>query len=206
MSIEVWLSYFLAVVILSVSPGAGAVNTMSNSIRFGVRRSIPAIFGLQAGLALDILLVGIGLGALVASSVTAFTALKWLGAAYLVYLGYRKWTDRGTVELEGGPAAETTSWRMFNQAALVNLTNPKALVFLVALFPQFIEPARPQLPQFFILGLTLVGVDTLVMFGYASLASSLRQLLGSRRHMRIQNRIFGGLFVGAGALLASVKS
>ncbi|BCR03882.1 homoserine/homoserine lactone efflux protein [Desulfuromonas versatilis] len=206
MSIEVWLSYFLAVVILSVSPGAGAVNTMSTSIRVGVRRSIPAIFGLQAGLALDILLVGFGLGALVASSVTAFTVLKWAGAAYLVYLGYRKWTDQGTVEISRGQAGEASAWKMFNQAALVNLTNPKALVFLVALFPQFIDPARPQLMQFFILGLTLVGVDILVMFGYASLASSLRQLLSSRRHMRIQNRIFGGLFVGAGALLASVKS
>ncbi len=206
MTLQIWLTYLLAICILSISPGAGAVNTMSNSLRHGVRRTFSAILGLQAGLAADILLVGVGLGALIASSVTAFTILKWAGVVYLVYLGYKKWTDQGAVELSSGPSAPLSAIRMFAQAALVNLTNPKAIIFLVALFPQFIAPSHPQLPQLVILGLTLVLVDTVVMLGYAILASSLRQLIQSRRHMKIQNRIFGGLFLGAGALLASVKS
>ena len=206
MSLNIWIAYLLAVLILSVSPGAGAVNTMSNSIRYGVRRTVPAILGLQAGLAANVLLVGAGLGALIASSAGAFTALKWAGVVYLVYLAWQKWTDRATFELSVAPGESAPVRRLFLQAALVNLTNPKAIVFMAALFPQFLDPARPQGLQFLVLGATLVAVDTLVMSGYAAFASVLRQVVRDRERMILQNRIFSFLFLGAGALLASVKA
>ncbi len=206
MNFEIWLTYFFAVCILSISPGAGAVNTMSTSLRYGFRSALPAIAGLQSGLALDILLVGAGLGALVATSATAFAILKWLGVAYLVCLAFQKFFDRGTFELSSSDAPRPSSLRLFSQATLVNLTNPKAIVFLVALFPQFIDPTRPQMNQFLLLGGTLIVVDIFVMIGYATLARSLRYLVRNERAMRFQNRIFGAMFLGAGALLASVKS
>ena len=208
MTLDVWLTYLASVIVLSVSPGAGAINTMSCGLRYGVSRTLPAILGLQLGLALCIVLVGIGLGALIASSVTLFTALKWLGAFYLVWLGWIKWRDRSEVVIKGDDreGAGASAWDLIWRATLVNLTNPKAIVFLVALFPIFINPEAPQIAQFLILGATLVGVDTVVMVGYATLAARLRPLFQNQRAVRVQNRIFGSLFMGAGALLASFKT
>ena len=92
--------------------------------------------------------------------------------------------------------------RLFMEGLLVNLTNPKAIIFIAALTPQFIDPARPQWPQFLIIGLTMCGVDTLVMSGYALLAARLRRWLHDASALKAQNRFFGGVFVGAGVVLA----
>ncbi len=208
MTLDVWLTYLFSVIVLSVSPGAGAINTMSCGLRYGVRRTLPAILGLQLGLALCILLVGVGLGAVIATSSMALSLLKWFGALYLIWLGYKKWCDSTEVILENSSVEPqtVTPATLFVRAVFINLTNPKAIVFLVALFPIFLNPHAPKTSQFLILGATLVGVDTLVMIGYAILSSRLRPLLKNQRAMRVQNRIFGSLFVGAGALLASFKS
>ncbi|MEA3290880.1 MAG: homoserine/homoserine lactone efflux protein [Pseudomonadota bacterium] len=201
MTTEIWSAFLLAALIISLSPGSGAVNTMSNGIRYGVRRTLPSILGLQLGLAAQILLVGIGLGTLIATSNTAFSIIKWLGVAYLLWLGYRKWTHPPlaleTAEERGGNAG-----RRFWEAAFINLTNPKATVFLIALFPLFIDPRGPKLPQFAAMGATLIAVDTFVMLGYATLSSSLSMWLHSERHQHLLNRLFGSLFIVAAALMA----
>lgn len=205
MHLHIWITFLLASVVLSVSPGAGAVNTMSNALSHGVRRTLPAILGLQAGLAATIALVGLGLGAAVAASATAFTVIKWAGVAYLIWLGWKKWngaTHFAVAERHVAPPAALT---LFGQATLVNLTNPKSIVFLVALFPQFIDPALAQGPQVLIMGTTLVLVDIVVMVGYATLAARLRPFVQDPRRMQVANRAFGGLFIGAGALLAGVR-
>ena len=204
MNPDLWFAFLVACLLISISPGAGAVNTMSNGLRYGVRRTLPAILGLQLGLVLQILVVGVGLGALLAASNTAFTLVKWLGVAYLVWLGYRKWTQP-PLSLTGGLPADESQRRRFWQATLVNLTNPKATIFLLALFPQFLDAALPQAPQIWIMGTTLVGVDVLVMMGYATLAAQLARWMRSERHQRLQNRLFGGLFMGAAALMASYR-
>jgi homoserine/homoserine lactone efflux protein len=205
MTFELWLTFFIASLLISISPGAGAVNTLSNGLRYGVRNSLPAIFGLQLGYGAQILLVGIGLGALLASSSTAFNIVKWLGIAYLVWLGYKKWTQP-PLTLEAGAASGESDWRRFWQAAFVNLTNPKATVFLIALFPQFLNAQLPQGEQFFIMGTTLILVDIGVMLGYATLASQMSRWMKSERHQLVQNRIFGSMFVGAAAMLASFRN
>ncbi|MBC8207546.1 MAG: homoserine/homoserine lactone efflux protein [Desulfobulbaceae bacterium] len=208
MTLDIWLTYLASVIVLSLSPGAGAINTMSCGLRYGVRGTLPAIFGLQMGLALCTLLVGIGLGAIISSSVTLFTFLKWTGACYLIWLGWKKWKDTTELILDN-PELEkqaVSTLTLIYRATLINLTNPKAIVFLVALFPIFINPEAPKTIQFLILGSTLIGVDIIVMLGYASLAARLRPLLRNQKAVRLQNRIFGGMFMGAGALLASFKS
>jgi homoserine/homoserine lactone efflux protein len=205
MTFEIWLTFLIASLLISISPGAGAVNTLSNGLRYGVRNSLPAILGLQLGYGAQILLVGIGLGALLASSGTAFNIVKWLGIAYLVWLGYKKWTQPPLTmetEIESGESDRRRFW----QAAFVNLTNPKATVFLIALFPQFLNTQIPQGEQFFIMGTTLILVDIGVMLGYATLASQMSRWMKSERHQIIQNRIFGSLFVGAAAMLASFRN
>jgi homoserine/homoserine lactone efflux protein len=205
METNIWLAFLVASLLISISPGAGAVNTMSNGLRYGVRDSLPAILGLQLGYGVQILLVGIGLGALLASSSLVFGIVKWLGVAYLVWLGYKKWTEP-PVSLHGPADNRDTSLRRFWQAAFVNLTNPKATVFLLALFPQFIDPQAPsQAQQFAIMGGTLIMVDIGVMLGYASLAAQLSRWMKSRRRQVLQNRVFGGMFIGAATLMASYR-
>lgn len=202
---QIWFAFFLASVLISVSPGAGAVNTMSNGMRYGVRNTLPAIFGLQLGYGAQILLVGIGLGAILASSNLAFNLVKWMGVAYLVWLGYSKWTQP-PLALEEADNNRESVQRRFWQAAFVNITNPKATVFLLALFPQFIDIHAPQTSQFGIMGSTLILVDIAVMIGYATLASQLSRWMKSEHHQRWQNRIFGSMFVGAAALIASYRN
>jgi len=205
MSLDIWLAFLLACVLISVSPGAGAVNTMSNGLYYGVRQTLPAILGLQLGLVVQILLVGIGLGAILATSNLAFTLVKWAGVAYLMWLGYQKWTQP-ILPLDGTGPGRQTGHRRFWQATLVNLTNPKATVFLLALFPQFLDASQPRPPQLWIMGSTLLLVDIGVMIGYATLAAQLSRWMKSERHQRIQNRIFGSLFIVAATLMAAYRN
>lgn len=206
MGFELWLAFLLASLFISISPGAGAVNTMSNGLRYGVKDTLPAILGLQLGYGIQIVLVGVGLGALLASSALAFEVVKWIGVLYLVYLGYKKWTQ-APLSLDGSALPKESRSKQFWQATFVNITNPKATVFLIALFPQFIDTqAVSQTSQYVVMGATLIVADIVVMVGYASLASQLSRWMKSEKHQIIQNRIFGGMFVGAAALMASYRS
>lgn len=201
-----WLTFVLACFVISISPGAGAVNTMSNGLQFGVRRTLPAILGLQLGYGVQVLIVGIGLGALLASSTVAFELVRWLGVAYLLWLGYKKWTAE-PINMASNVNPPGNSSRQFWTAAFVNLTNPKATIFLLALFPQFIDPEQgASVMQYLLMALILLGVDVLVMIGYASLASQLSRFMQDVRHQRMQNRVFGGLFVGAASLMMGYRS
>ncbi|WP_019274049.1 homoserine/homoserine lactone efflux protein [Vibrio coralliilyticus] len=205
MDMHVWLAYVVTAVVFSLAPGSGTVNSISNGLSYGTRKSLSAIAGLQIGLTLHIILVGAGIGALVAQSATAFTVIKWVGAAYLVWLGIQKWRDRsGLATQTQGEALSGT--KLMSNAVLINLTNPKSIVFLVALFPQFIDPARDQLTQLAVLGVTTVVIDSIVMLGYTSLAAQMGRFIRSDKIMSKINKVFGSMFVGCGALLAAAKA
>jgi homoserine/homoserine lactone efflux protein len=205
MTLSVWLAYVATAIVFSLAPGSGTVNSISNGINFGTRRSLAAVAGLQVGLICHIMLVGAGIGALVAQSATAFSFIKWVGVLYLVWLGVQKWRDTGKMQIAGSNHT-LSSMALFRQAILVNLTNPKSIVFLVALFPQFIDPSQPQMQQLLILGVTTVVIDGVVMVGYTTLAAQLRRAVQSPRWMRSLNRVFGSMFIGCGALLSLAKS
>ena len=204
MTIEWWLTYLLTTCILSLSPGSGAINTMSTGISHGYRGAVASISGLQVGLSLHIILVGIGLGALFSQSLLAFEILKWAGAAYLIWLGIQQWRSAGAIDLNA-VAKATSRRKLFQRALFVNLTNPKSIVFLAALFPQFIIPHQPQALQYLILGVTTVAVDIIVMIGYATLATRIAGWIKGPKQMKLLNRIFGGLFILVGVLLASAR-
>ena len=205
MELEIWLAYLATAIVFSIAPGSGTVNSISNGMAYGWRKSLASIAGLQIGLGVYIVLVGVGLGALIAQSATAFTVIKWAGVGYLVWLGVQKWRDRGQFQIAGG-SVQVPARQLCRQAVLVNLTNPKTVVFLVALFPQFIDPSQPQMVQLLVLGLTTVAVDALVMLGYVVLASRLAGYIRSARIMAALNRVFGSMFIGCGALLATAKA
>lgn len=202
MHLSVWLAFLVASILIAITPGAGAVTSISTGLRHGVLAALRAIAGLQTALTLQLIVVAAGLGALLATSATAFLIVKLLGASYLIWLGWQKW-HAPPVPLDSDDDTTGKTMRgLYRQGILVNLTNPKAIVFIAALVPQFIDPQQPQLPQFVIIGLTMCGVDTIVMTGYASLAARLRPWLREPRALKAQNRFFGAIFALAGALLA----
>ena len=204
MTLDWWLTYLLTTSILSLSPGSGAINTMSTGISHGYLGAVASIAGLQLGLSIHIVLVGIGLGALISSSLLAFEILKWLGAAYLIWLGICQWRSAGAIDLSA-LASSMPRRRLFKRAILVNLTNPKSIVFLAALFPQFIIAHQPQAAQYMVLGVTTVVVDIIVMIGYATLATRITGWVKAPKQMQLLNRIFGSLFMLVGVLLASAR-
>lgn len=204
MTFEWWFAYLMTSVIVSLSPGAGAINSMTTSVNHGYRGAIAAIAGLQTGLMMLIILVGIGLGTLLSQSVLAFEILKWAGAAYLIWLGVRQWRAAGTIELNT-QAATLSRKKLYQNGVLVNISNPKSIVFLAALFPQFIMPHQPQLMQYLILGVTTVAADIIVMTGYAVLARQIAVFIKSPAQTRTMNKVFGSLFMLVGALLAFTR-
>ena len=203
---HVWLAYFVASWVIAVSPGSGAVLAMSHGLAYGVRGASATVLGLQIGLAFNLLVAGAGVGAVLVASAGAFMVVKLLGAAYLLWLGFKQWRAPVTLD-DGGAQAGPPVMRLRQRVltgALTNATNPKGIVFMVAVLPQFIDPKRPLLLQLLILLVTTLAVDTVVMHGYALLASRLRALLRSARARRTQNRVFGGVLMGMGASLLMV--
>jgi homoserine/homoserine lactone efflux protein len=204
MPLDTWLAFFVASWLISISPGAGAISCMSAGMRFGYRRGLWNILGLELGIMLVLVIVAAGLGAVLAASETAFAIVKWVGAAYLIWLGIQQWrAPAAPVVLDGEMSAGGARRALVFRGFLVNATNPKGILFMLAVLPQFIDPAMPQLPQYAICAATLIFTDLVVMSAYTGLAARVLRLLRAPGQLRALNRTFGGLFVGAGALLAT---
>ena len=207
MELSTWLAFFAASWAISISPGAGAVAAMSAGLNHGFRRGYITTFGLVLGIWVQVVVVSLGLGALVATSSTAFAVVKWLGVAYLVYLGIQQWRAPATpmaAKTEEG-AAVVTRRSMVLRAVMINAVNPKGTVFLLAVVPQFLNLTQPLLPQYLTIAATLGFTDLVVMAAYTALAARVLGALKSPSHIRAMNRTFGGLFVLAGSLLAMFK-
>lgn len=206
MELSTWLAFFAASWAISISPGAGAVAAMSAGLNHGFRRGYFTTFGLVLGIWTQVIVVGAGLGALVAASATAFLVVKWLGVAYLVWLGISQWRAPATpVAARLDPGVRVTRRSMVLRAWMINAVNPKGTVFLLAVVPQFLDLAQPLLSQYLIIAATLGFTDLVVMAGYTVLAARVLGALKSPAHMRALNRSFGALFVLAGSLLALFK-
>ncbi|MDE1198133.1 threonine transporter RhtB [Pseudomonas sp. Bc-h] len=205
MSLETWLAFFAACWVISLSPGAGAIASMSSGLQYGFWRGYWNALGLQLALIVQIAIIAAGLGAILATSALAFTLIKWFGVAYLVYLGVKQWralpsdlSDDSTIRPIGKPLA------LIARGFLVNISNPKALVFMLAILPQFIDTHLALVPQYLTITVTMVSVDLIVMAGYTGLASKVLRLLKTPKQQRRMNRTFAGLFVSAAAFLATL--
>ncbi|MBB3642424.1 homoserine/homoserine lactone efflux protein [Variovorax sp. BK613] len=181
---------------------------MSHGLSYGVRRTTATIVGLQLGLAVILLVAGLGVGAVLTASASAFLVVKVVGACYLLWLGWRQWrAPVAKIEGDAAEAAEpdlSASQRVL-RGFLTNVTNPKGIVFMAAVLPQFIQPTRPLWLQLLVLLATTVMVDVTVMHGYAWLAARLQGMLRSVRARRAQNRVFGGVLMAMGAMLFMFK-
>jgi len=204
MSLSLWLTYLIATIILSVSPGPGVFSSLSSGLNHGFRMGVWNGVGMQAANGVLIAIVSLGLGAVLLASETLFTAVKWVGVIYLIYLGIATWRSPPRAFHEEKDSDRTVK-EVFLRGFLVNITNPKGIIFYVAILPQFIDVDAPQALQYTILAATTLVVDLIVMSGYTAVAAKVLRVMRDERRLRWINRTLGGAFVAAGLALASFR-
>lgn len=204
MSYQVWLAYMLACWVISISPGAGAIASMSSGLNYGFRRGYWNALGLQLALLVQIGVVAAGVGVLFATTPWAFMLVKWFGVLYLLYLAYLQWkAPTQSIKIQQEQPDKSIA-KLVLHGFLVNMSNPKAIVFLLAVLPQFLDLSKPQWIQYLIMALTMVTIDLIVMAGYTGLAAKVLRLLKSPKQQKVMNRTFAVLFACAASLLSLV--
>ncbi|QNW94670.1 LysE family transporter [Acinetobacter seifertii] len=204
MSLQIWFAYMLACWVISISPGAGAIASMSSGLNYGFRHGYWNAIGLQIALLIQIMIVAAGVGVLFATTPLAFQMVKWFGVAYLLYLAYLQWTAPiKDIEIQHEKKNKSISALLLN-GFVVNISNPKAIVFLLAVLPQFLDLSKPQWIQYLIMATTMITIDLIVMAGYTGLASKVLRLLRSPKQQKYLNRGFAVMFSCAALLLSTV--
>jgi threonine/homoserine/homoserine lactone efflux protein len=203
MSIEAWLAFVLATSVLLLIPGPTILLVVSYALGQGWRAALPMAIGVALGDFTAMTLSMLGIGALLTASATLFTALKWLGAAYLVWLGIKLWRAGGKLDAEPRHDAASTA-RMIGHAWMVTALNPKSLTFFVSFLPQFLDSSRPFMTQMIIFEATFLTLAFANAFGYGFAASRARSVLGSERTIGLLNKTGGTLLIGAGVTTAAL--
>ena len=212
MTLTTWWLFILMTFVVSATPGPNMLFVMSISARHGVRCAVVAMLGCMTALLAMMSLSAAGLGALLQTFPTVFEALRLAGAAYLVYLGIKCWrapVQDETSDVAGNTAraavATPASSTIYRQGFLVAASNPKAILFAAAFFPQFINPDLAKLPQFAILLTTFTVIEVSWYFVYAVSGQRLSVYLRRATVMRAFNRLTGGVFVGFAGLMAAAR-
>ena len=208
MNFSIWLAFFITATVASFVPGPAVLFVMGQGMRHGARKAIAANLGILSGNAIWFTASAIGLAALVAVAAPVFTAIRWLGVAYLAWLGLGAWRDalRGTDATRRAAAPVPGGFRMWRQGTLLQLANPKAILFFTALLPQFVDATRAIAPQILVLAVTSIGSEFVVLAFYGWLAARGGALLVAQpRLARATDAAAGTCLVGAGIGLALVR-
>ncbi len=205
MSFEIWLAFVAASAVVVTIPGPTVLLVVSYALGQGWRAALPMAIGVALGDFTAMTLSLLGIGALLMSSATVFTLVKWAGAAYLVYLGIKLFRAGGTLEAEPR-SASAPGLKMLAHAWLVTSLNPKGILFFVAFFPHFVNPSAPFLPQVLILQATFLVMATANAFAYAAFASRARRLVRNDRVIAAVNKAGGAVLIGAGVATVAVRS
>ncbi|MCJ2184983.1 LysE family translocator [Novosphingobium sp. 1949] len=218
MPLHTWWLYVLAVFLVSAMPGPNMLHVMARSVDFGFRRSTATMAGCLAGLVILLVASVAGLSTVLVAMPGLFTALRYAGAAYLIYLGVRAWRTRAIAADVGldigagtlpaprtaGAPREVGSGALFRGGLAISLSNPKAILFAAAFLPQFINPAQPTLPQFGILLATFVAIESFWYSVYGLGGRTMARQLNHPKTRRVFDRVTGTAFIGFGlGLLAS---
>lgn len=208
MSFEQWLAFAAASAVLLAIPGPTILLVISYALGHGRKAAGATVGGVALGDFTAMTASMLGLGALLATSASLFTALKWLGAAYLIYLGIKLWrapVSTGDAVSDGQTTRTERPLRIFLHTYIVTALNPKSIIFFVAFLPQFLKPAQPLLPQMVIFEITFLLLAILNAAFYATMASMARKSIRKPAVQRAVNRVGGSLMIGAGALAAGWK-
>ena len=218
MELSTWLVYVSVISVLIFSPGPSALLCISDGVKFGNKKTLPTILGGAIAALLLMTLSAVGLGAILVASETFFFVIKVLGAGYLLYLGWSAWREKS---IENNP--DTTSicctepeidvdknkkpvaysaYLLFRKGFMVGISNPKDLLFFIALFPSFMNADLPQIEQYAVLASTWFFIDCTSMFMYAGLGTKISPLLTKPSTMKIVNRTVGSVFIVLGSVLA----
>jgi threonine/homoserine/homoserine lactone efflux protein len=205
MSFETWAAFAAASSILLIIPGPTILLVVSYALGQGWRTALPMAVGVALGDFTAMTLSMLGIGALLLASATVFTLLKWIGAAYLIYLGIKLFRAGGT--LDARPRTDAVSaMKMLAHAWLVTALNPKSITFFVAFLPQFLSREADFFTQMAIFEATFLTLAFANAFGYALVASRARNLVRNPRAITIFNRMGGTLLVGAGVATVAMRS
>jgi threonine/homoserine/homoserine lactone efflux protein len=207
MALDHWLAFVAASAVLLAIPGPTVLLVISYALGHGRRSATSTVAGVALGDFTAMTASMLGLGALLAASAGLFTALKWVGAAYLVFLGVKLW--RAPVSATGSPDAVVNvarPGRIFLHAYAVTALNPKSILFFIAFLPQFLDSATPVVPQLVIFEASFLALATANALTYALLASAARRTIRRPRVQRTVNRVGGSLLIGAGALAAAWRT
>lgn len=202
-----WVLFFTAALAINISPGPDLIYVLSRTVAEGRRVGFASLLGIWTGALVHVSAAALGLAALLAASDVAFAVVKYVGAAYLIYLGLRAWRAQAPVlDKEQKPDRRVTPWMAYRQGVAVDLLNPKAAIFFLAFLPQFVRPEAGHVSaQIMLLGVLVIAVAVVVESAAMLLASRLtRTLRGNARASRWLQRLLGSVLVGLGVRLALI--
>ena len=207
MSTHTWWLYCVAVFFFSGIPGPNMLHITMRSIQFGVRKSLPSMAGCMSGLVTLLIISAAGLGGVMLAFPDLFEVIRYLGLAYLVYLGIKAWrgSDAPFAVDGAGPRPVMSGLKKFRSGFVIGASNPKMILFAAAFFPQFIDTSQPQAVQFLILIFTFVGIEAFWYTVYGFFGSRIAERLIRPSFRKAFNRFTGSLFVAFGLALLRVK-
>jgi threonine/homoserine/homoserine lactone efflux protein len=206
MAIEIWLAFVAASAILLVIPGPTVLLVISYALGQGWRAALPMAIGVALGDFMAMTLSMLGVGALLATSAALFATLKWIGAAYLIWLGIKLWRAGGSLAMQVQRDDHASRLRMLAHAWLVTALNPKSITFFVAFLPLFIDPRRDFFSQMLVCETTFLALAFANAFGYALAASGGRTLVRGPRALSLINKAGGTVLIAAGVAAATAQA
>jgi homoserine/homoserine lactone efflux protein len=204
MSWEIWGLFLVTEGLLCITPGPAVLLVVAQGLTRGIPAGVAATFGVLTGNTIYFVLSATSLGVLIVASYEVFFLIKWLGAAYLVWLGISAFRGRSAT-LSVSPAKRAGLFRVFANGITLQLANPKALLFFIALLPQFIDPKGDIISQILLLGVTSVLLEFVALLAYSTFASRFSVIATRPRFARTTDRIAGSFLIGAGALTAALR-
>jgi threonine/homoserine/homoserine lactone efflux protein len=200
-----WSTFFTAVILLTISPGPDIAFMLGQTVKGGTGKGLAAMFGIWAGAFVHVVMAALGLSAIIATSAIAFTAVKWIGAAYLIWLGISALLSKGGSFIDEGAKSNSSSTSVFLQGILVSLLNPKVAIFFLAFLPQFIVPgAGPVWAQLFLHGTLMIGVAAFIEPPLVLLSGRISKGLRDNQKLAIWlDRSLGAVFIALGIRLAT---